>query len=1018
MPEPLHKTKAPACLMAALLLAAVASAQEVTVSQTGPADETSIRAAILSLAPGGGRDDGNRNNNVVRVLDSSTYTEALTIDDMGLTLRGEATPRPKILVDATAAVVTGGSAIRIDTDNEVVIEGFVILPDAASPPEDAITADEFTDTTGAPGYRVRLIDVLVSANDGSDSPVSTDGSVPPSPGAVPFSIAALDFNSTPNGSSSEVTLRDVVVTAASASGIPMVRFFVDQAAVSIEEGCRFTYSNHDAVFFSAANNTTAEWLGTASNPIVIHGNQGAAIRSNAASTRSVSRMEYVAITRNSLGQNMAAVSDIHNGGTANQWSNVVIAGNSTRETSNPADGPLSLASPLVITDSILAGDTVATPVRGTNLIRLSGPFVALTADGVCIDMSDGSTSLNTMWEAANTDPVDGVVGTSVTAVGMGVTNESPDFVSLDYGDPYYLAVANPMFAESNSEGGPLVGPGRIEPFAHSPIREQNGNLQTYLNSVYIPTAASSDKFRQPTADELMIFRSAIDQIVACQYQAAANRFGAINYDLVVFRDSVTADVFVLLEERATNRGYGGVYVVDLSPERMLVVESPHPLFDGTRLQAIDIFMRTDALAFSQSGTHRNNSDELSPCDGTQTSGDPYRLSDMAHNDLSYFQAFHEQLHRRHTSTLSLNVHGMADTSDPSDVVISNGTTADVVGQSLSKDIANRMNEILTAASDPRYAVSHQQPGENPALSGSTNTQGRSTNGSHNPCNVSASALFPERFIHMEQDPDVRGPSANWDFVVQTYNELVGLFPPVTPAPPEDGTEVGLYRLDSDATSATASPDGTLGATVTPGPDRFGSNGMALQFDGGSAVEIPDFPYTGEDFEFSVTFWFRAPASTNEFQYLFSHGPLSATGGVLLPNTLRIYVSGATNEPRVRFTAGDGASWSFNSGLSTTPDTWYFFALTYSQNDGVTAWLNASPIGTNTGIRRVCFEPEGSIIAGGRSDLDPARNLGGGASNPGAMDDLRIWNAALDLTALQALLNEPPPTRVGDYWILE
>ena len=75
----------------------------------------------------------------------------------------------------------------------------------------------------------------------------------------------------------------------------------------------------------------------------------------------------------------------------------------------------------------------------------------------------------------------------------------------------------------------------------------------------------------------------------------------------------------------------------------------------------------------------------------------------------------------------------------------------------------------------------------------------------------ASAIFPERFIHMEQDPDVRsGSSSNWAFVTQTYNDLVPLFPAIVPDPPEDGSLVADYQLDADAVSQTSSPAGSLG----------------------------------------------------------------------------------------------------------------------------------------------------------------------------------------------------------------
>jgi hypothetical protein len=179
--------------------------------------------------------------------------------------------------------------------------------------------------------------------------------------------------------------------------------------------------------------------------------------------------------------------------------------------------------------------------------------------------------------------------------------------------------------------------------------------------------------------------------------------------------TIAGPQFLVLEP--ANRNWRGIYAFNLKPGRQLVFESPHPLFDGTREEGIDLYVATQAAAFSQAGIHRNNCLIEAGCSGMQTSGDPHWISDMAHTTVSFFQVMHEQTDLIRPDHVFVSVHGMADTSNTEEVSISNGTTTDVVGASRSKTLANLMNAILIDAGDPRRTVSHQEPGENPSLPG-------------------------------------------------------------------------------------------------------------------------------------------------------------------------------------------------------------------------------------------------------------------------------------------------------------
>ena len=326
----------------------------------------------------------------------------------------------------------------------------------------------------------------------------------------------------------------------------------------------------------------------------------------------------------------------------------------------------------------------------------------------------------------------------------------------------------------------------MSPVHSAPILVENGDLQALIDGTAIPSAASPDKYQVPTDDQRDAFRAALKHILDGNLQSAADEAATANYDLVSYTDDNSADTFAILREKDSNQHWGGLYVIDLTPERALVVQCPHPLYDGVRVPATDIFIDTHAVVYMQAGTHRNNSPTPSDCDG-DLQGEAYRISDMAHAPDSLFQAAHDVIEAHFDRTVSLNLHGMADGSDDSDAVVSNGTSDVWIGNSLSRDLATRMNEIILAddANDSRYAVSHQEPGEDPNLSGSNNTLGRHTNGSSEPCMTAAvTAVFPERFIHLETDPDVRdAPASNWSFITQALNDLIPLFSDPDPGLP-------------------------------------------------------------------------------------------------------------------------------------------------------------------------------------------------------------------------------------------
>ncbi len=321
----------------------------------------------------------------------------------------------------------------------------------------------------------------------------------------------------------------------------------------------------------------------------------------------------------------------------------------------------------------------------------------------------------------------------------------------------------------------------FDPFASraTGVEQLAGSLRQYLLD-YPIQRIGTNRYIPPSADEIDAFRIVVDEIIAGQLESATSIAETLNYRTILFDDTDNDGVHIVLIEFPpdTNRTWRGIYVFNKSPSsrvRKLVFESPHPLSDlNTKAETIDLYIETSAAALIMAGAHKRNLSSLSPCDGT------YRISDMAHVSQSFFQAAHEQIYFGYPDTVTISVHGMSPKSPPHDVSVSNGTEEDITGQSLSKDIVDEMNRLIAVnINDQRIALSHQKAGTNAALPGTTNTQGRFTNGSADPCSVSvSSAIQPERFIHMEQTVAVRETQNHYAFVIQTFKNLFDFLEPL------------------------------------------------------------------------------------------------------------------------------------------------------------------------------------------------------------------------------------------------
>lgn len=241
--------------------------------------------------------------------------------------------------------------------------------------------------------------------------------------------------------------------------------------------------------------------------------------------------------------------------------------------------------------------------------------------------------------------------------------------------------------------------------------------------------------------------------------------GVASIDYTVCRGAGDEANLVLFQPAQPDTGHARA-VWRMGPARALVLEAPHPIYDmQTPDEAAYLFEATQARGLITSGTHRCVSDVPSGCDGkTKTcssTSKPYTLTDMAHVVVSVFQALHGafELGLKHVAEtaetagpedyLMVSVHGMAGDG----ISLSNGTKADTHAGMLPAQLTLALMAALpdayvTSCNDFAGAVVDDR------LCGTTNTQGRWTNGSEEPC-TEAAAAASGHFAHMEQALEIR-----------------------------------------------------------------------------------------------------------------------------------------------------------------------------------------------------------------------------------------------------------------------
>jgi Lamin Tail Domain len=304
--------------------------------------------------------------------------------------------------------------------------------------------------------------------------------------------------------------------------------------------------------------------------------------------------------------------------------------------------------------------------------------------------------------------------------------------------------------------------------------------QSAFGGPKLANAADSDDFVIPDALDRVRFRRVIDLMLAGEHTRAHWIADQVGYEVVEWTDTGLSATLHVLREKADEGDAGfrgqGTFIFDNTSENGLCVEVPHPLYDSLTLrEGGDILVQVRPRLLIIAGTHRNSSTTDTPCDGTMSSGDPYRISDCAHSVITFFQMAHEQFVLNDPGAYVLQIHGYSQTTwatEPIDVIISEGRNFDPPDSNFSEVLADQIDAQGFLADGTDLTVAGVYSADIGVLGATNNTNGRFSNGVQWAlCCDNYASTSNAHFIHMEQDLDVRQENQH---IIDALNQTLGI----------------------------------------------------------------------------------------------------------------------------------------------------------------------------------------------------------------------------------------------------
>ncbi len=272
----------------------------------------------------------------------------------------------------------------------------------------------------------------------------------------------------------------------------------------------------------------------------------------------------------------------------------------------------------------------------------------------------------------------------------------------------------------------------------------------------------SEGYRVPQEFLMSAMRRSFDSFLAGDVKAATEHARTARYTLCRGTGAESSLVFWQPPAREGQ----ALVTLRTGKARPVILETPHPFFDGGTMDQGALMFRTlNARVLISAGTHRCANRATAGCDGTSTAcgGGDYRISDMAHTEQSIYHVAHMAFAEHFQDDWVLQLHGMG----ASGVSVSDGTSLPTTPVSPSARVALALSKAfsgVTTCNAFKGVASRNH------MCGTSNTQGRHLNGSSKACTQEGDGTSG-RFIHLEQSSTVRKQPAKVADVLSTVLPL-------------------------------------------------------------------------------------------------------------------------------------------------------------------------------------------------------------------------------------------------------
>lgn len=464
---------------AAAALCPAAHSQTARVAADGSGDYASIQEAVDALAAGGATPGA------IHVA-PGVYTGSVSIPS-AMSIMGEsAEDRPVLVLEPVPGDAQNDGLISTD-GVDVTLENLILIPSTDNTPDRAVRLDPVTDNDA---FTVTIRNVLVSANDGNDAPLSVDGmeALFPGPdGSVSFNDDGIRVLGGPFGGAgrADVTVnlertvvthidsdRDPTIPTGGLDGFVLGGF---NTTLNIGPGVVASYCGRYGFQIITTDTTdtppdftpAANFFGTREEPIVCKGNGSVGLQL----WTGTHAFDSVQLTENPIGARIDMFSNKLDA------SRVLATGNETAiawlNTAGEGVG-FAIAESTFFDNQTdyefstgYTAESEFTPQPVTLVTEdsvFAGTFLFLFNTDLTLDLEDRVADSFQLVYRNTAFPEEGEYAViqefdlyPVTVTLENIVTADPEFLSTDPAGPGYLVVSSGAYAEASTDGSPLGG---------------------------------------------------------------------------------------------------------------------------------------------------------------------------------------------------------------------------------------------------------------------------------------------------------------------------------------------------------------------------------------------------------------------------------------------------------------------------------------------------------------------------------------------------------------------------------